>query len=854
MILHLTHPFGLLLLLAVPLVIWIKGGDFRSRPLSSRLLIRGARVLLIVILTLALCDPRLVRDSDRVNLFFVVDGTDSIRPGLKSKVFSYLQRAGSRMGPEDQAGLILFGENPSLETDLDHGFAVDSYRSQVNRNVTGIRAALQMAVGRLPAEGDNRIVLLSDGNETLGRAEEMGILARSLGIKIYAVPLPTWFSKEEVVVEKLETPEQIHLLTPFEFRLVVSSGRETAGQLTILKSDNLLEQKPINLHEGKNVFLFRDSIENQGLYLYRAVLNVKGDPIPANNEATSFTQATRRSRILYVGQGAAGPNPLSRALIEQGLDLVRVQPEDLPADIYQLADFSAVILDNISGLSLSYRFMENLEDYVKDLGGGLIMIGGDQSFGAGGYRQTPVEDLLPVYMDAPTSLELPAFILTLVIDKSASMAGNLEAKNKLEGAKIAAFSAVEMLNPTDRVGLLAFDSSFQWVVPITPASKRKEIADKLATLKEGGGTELYPALGEAYRILKKFEKARKHIIILSDGLTLKGDFEALVRQMNQDKITFSTVALGRDADLKLMRSIARWGGGRSYHTNNVDLIPRIFMGETRIAAKQVIHEERMVPQLVEAGQMLSGLPLNPLPPIRGQVITYEKPGAEILMQAEAGPLLADWTYGLGRSVAFTSDLTNRWGRDWVRWEHYGRFVSQMVKWVQKKEGPRRYRTEIERKQGQALFRVDVTDAKERFVNQLRMKIRVLLPSKADKTVVLDQTAPGRYGGRFPVNETGEYYITLYSEDKDEAVEPQNIGYSVPYSEEYATREINDRLLSRLADMTGGQLLNLNGNPPDLFQAAQKTRTRGSSLWPYLTLTALLLLLADVALRKFMDKK
>ena len=272
MTLQLENPLALLLLLAVPLVILIKRGDFMSRPRFSRWLIRGTRVFLILILTLALCNPLILRHSDRVNLFFLVDGSDSIQSGLKSKIIPYLQKIVSRMTAEDQAGLILFGEDPSLETDVGPGFTLDSYRSQVNRNATNISEALQMAIGRLPSEGDNRILILSDGNETIGQAEDMAVLARSLGIKIYAVPLPTWFSKQEVLVEKLETPEQIPLLTPFESRLVVNSGQEAEGQLTILKNDTLLEQRPVALNQGKNVFFFQDSIQEQGLYLYRDLL------------------------------------------------------------------------------------------------------------------------------------------------------------------------------------------------------------------------------------------------------------------------------------------------------------------------------------------------------------------------------------------------------------------------------------------------------------------------------------------------------------------------------------------------------------------------------------------------------
>ena len=210
--------------------------------------------------------------------------------------------------------------------------------------------------------------------------------------------------------------------------------------------------------------------------------------------------------------------------------------------------------------------------------------------------------------------------------------------------------------------------------------------------------------------------------------------------------------------------------------------------------------------------------------------------------------------GIGRSVAFTSDLTTGWGRNWVLWDHYGQFVSQMTKWVQKKEGARRYRTVIERKEEQGLFSVDVTDKQEQFINQLKIRIRVLSPSKAEKTILLDQIAPGRYEGSFPVNETGEYYITLYSEEKDGSMQTSNIGYSVPYSEEYTSRQINIGLLSELSSRTDGKVLNLNEDPPDLFKAITKTKTKtqGTRLWPYLTLIALILVLADVALRRFIE--
>jgi len=230
------------------------------------------------------------------------------------------------------------------------------------------------------------------------------------------------------------------------------------------------------------------------------------------------------------------------------------------------------------------------------------MIGGDKSFGAGGYLKTPVEMALPVSTEVPTTLDLPGFALILVIDKSSSMAGSIANKNKLEGAKIAAFSAVEMLNPFDRVGVLAFDSEFHWTVPVTQAKNRRKIARELSTLKESGGTDLYPALEEAFRLLKGYKAAKKHIIVLSDGLTNKADFPSLIRALREAHVTVSTVSVGRDSDIVLMKAIAELGGGRSYFTDDANNIPRIFAGETKIAAKKVIVEKDTTTIIEGAGK------------------------------------------------------------------------------------------------------------------------------------------------------------------------------------------------------------------------------------------------------------
>ncbi|MBW2092398.1 MAG: VWA domain-containing protein, partial [Deltaproteobacteria bacterium] len=453
-------------------------------------------------------------------------------------------------------------------------------------------------------------------------------------------------------------------------------------------------------------------------------------------------------------------------------------------------------------------------------------------------------------MEVPTTYQIPGLCLILVIDKSASMAGSIIQKSKLEGAKIAAFSAVEMLNPIDKVGLLAFDSGYEWIIPVTQAKERREIARKLSILKEGGGTDLYPALKEAFSVLQKIPAAKKHIIVLSDGLTNKADFRSLLRSMRKAHITISTVAVGGDADIKLMKDIARWGRGRSYFTKNAENIPRIFTGETKIAAKKVIVEKAMRPYTVFPDETISGLPSDGWPLIHRFVITYPKPEARILLKTDAGPLLVAWQYGLGRGVAFTSDLAVRWSRDWIQWDLYPKFVSQMTKWAQRKETPRNFNTTIARAGGQGTFTVDVTDDQNRFVNNLHLKINVLSPSKENRTIPLDQVAPGRYQGSFKAEEIGEYYISLFSEDTNALIRSQVFGYGIPYTDEYANKGINNALLNQLASVTKGKVIGPEDDLADLFTATADTKEPGSSLWPYLALLFLLLLVVDVAARKF----
>lgn len=850
--LSIDNPIYLGLWLLVP-VIWITMSRSRiqARSRRSQPLVGLLRSLLVVVLGLALSNPRWMAPSDQVNLFFCLDVSESIGSEDLAAAQSLVQRAAGTMQAGDQAGLIVFGKHAYLEHSLGPDFEIAEIRSDVNPNFTNIYEALQLAVGKLPKQGQNKIVLLTDGNENLNHAVDMAHLSRSLQVKIYPIPLASWYGKREVFVTELAAPPAVHLQTPFEIRLVVTSSTENHGELILTRNDGLLANQAVTLQPGKNVFSFVDALTEPDLYLYRAVINAAEDGYFQNNQGLAFTQGARKSPVLYLTDNSRSSTSLAEALKTQGLDVVSKSIDELSSSIHSLIDYNAIIFDNVSGQSVALATMETIEAYVKDIGGGLVMIGGDRSFAAGYYGKTPVEKALPVYMDVPTELALSELCLVFVIDKSSSMATSYNNKSKLEMAKIAAFTSIEMLNPTDKVGIVAFDTEFKWVVPMTQAKERQLIATKLSQVKEDGGTDLYPVLEDAFRTLKQIDSAKRHVIVLSDGETNEADFQTLVQAMSQTGISVSTVAIGSNSDVGLMRSIAHWGNGRAYFTDDPGTIPKIFTGETEIIANKIIHEKTLKPHLAVPSEMLQGIDGGDLPAIYGQVLTYPKPGASVLIKTEQGPLLAAWRYGLGRSVAFTSDLSSQWGRDWVTWEHYSRFAAQMIKWAQRKETSRHYAADVERHGEHGTLTVDVTDDQNHYVNHLDLKANILAPSGQTDTIPLEQIAPGRYQGAFSAAEIGAYYFSLF---EPETGTPRVFGYAVAHTDEFSKAGVNVALLESLAAMTGGRLLAFDTVSGDLFSTQAETKTSRFSFWPYLTLAFLLLLIADLAVRKMLHLK
>jgi uncharacterized membrane protein len=410
------------------------------------------------------------------------------------------------------------------------------------------------------------------------------------------------------------------------------------------------------------------------------IRGLEKDTLLDNNTASGLVFTSGKPRVLLVESDPKLAKHLAWALEQEEIQVDVRPPQGMPDSLNDLQNYELLILSNVPATALTLQQMKLTRTYVQDLGGGLIMLGGDQSFGLGGYYKTELEEVLPVRSDFEKEKEKPSLAMVLVIDKSGSMGGQ-----KMELTKEAAKSAVELLGGNDKIGVIAFEGETYWVNEVQSASNKSSIIERISSIEAGGGTVMAPAMEEAYQALVGTTAKLKHVIILTDGISAPGDFEGIAANMASARITCSTVAVGEDADKKLLEEIARIGNGRSYFTNDPSNVPQIFAKETVAASKSAINEQPFLPQVVRPSRVLDNINFEEAPFLLGYVVTRPKPTSELVLASEArDPLLAWWRYGLGMTVAFTSDAKSRWAAEWLTWPGYSKFWAQLVRHAMRK--------------------------------------------------------------------------------------------------------------------------------------------------------------------------
>jgi hypothetical protein len=677
---------------------------------------------------------------------------------------------------------------------------------------TDVARALQVAAG----SGAGRILLLSDGIESAGSALEALpqvpvdtlLLERRLNARLEALLLP-----------RSAAPGQL-----IEGVAVVSTDRAARATLQVQAAGVTLEPVVQQLPAGRSTVPFAFRVPQQGLAVVDAFIEVDYRQPLEDDRLGSEVSVSEQPPVLVIGDPA-----VAQLLRAQGIPV----QAGTAADVHAPLRFSAIVLRGGAG-QFTRGQQELLSTYVTD-GGGLLMTGGPDSFGFGGWFRTPVEDVLPVTTDLRTGVEIPLVALVIILDRSQSMsAGN---PSRLELAKEGALAVVELAYHEDLLGLIAFSDTPEWVFNLRPATERgkREMLSAILALQTQGGTILGPAYLQALEVLENSEAALKHIIVLSDGKLYDGrspfggtatDFGELARRGERGRITTSTIAIGRDADFEQLREIALAGGGRYYEALDVTTLPRIFTSEALTATRSLLREERFSP-LAEphALSALSG----EQPAIDAYVATTGKAAAEVLLLGlEEEPVLSVIRAGLGRSAALTTDL-NGWAGDLAASPDFAATLVTVLRWLQAR--PAAFSTTVER-DGAALH-VTVDGVEDgQYLDNRQLSVRY-----GGTAAPLEQVAPGRYEGSITAAESGG---TLLVMDGGEVVTRQALGGASP---EFRS-EGGAELLAMLSERSGGELLDsAAGYAPDLGRQLQP-------VWQVPLLAGLLLFVAELAVRRF----
>jgi len=808
----------------------------------------GLRCVLIAVLLVALARPVIPRWVDQLNVLFLLDVSDSVSLAAREKAYRFAAAATAAMQQRDQTGLIVFGEEAVVDQPLRSSSKLERPQARVPGRGTNLAQALQLALATAPPGQANRFVLLTDGRQNAGNALAVAQAAKDAGADIHYVPAPLTFS-QEVVVESMLLPQEVKFGEPFHAKVVAWSQADTQGRLSLFRNGEFLGSQVVRLSAGKNVYTYRQALEQSGIHVYQAAIEVEGDTIEENNRAVGTVVVRGRPLVLMAEKDRTQGQALAAALRTQHVDVELVEPDRIPKDVAGLGKYDGVILSNVSSLKLTKKQMESIRDYVRDQGGGLMMLGGEESFGLGGYYRTPIEEALPVTMEVKQKLEIPSLAVVLSIDRSGSMAMTTDSKvTKLDIAKEASHLVVDLLDERNEVGIMSWDTEFVWDSPMRPARDKQAIHNAIATIKAGGGTDGYPALKDSYHVLFDRPALLKHVIFLSDGQMTRGDFPGLIRRMAKDKITVSTVAIGKDADVQIMFDIAKWGRGRFYYTEDDSTIPRIFTLETQLASKSSLVEQPFKPTLASpAHEAVQDIDWRGAPPLGGYVATTLKGTAElVLMTHQEDPLLATWRYGLGRTVAFTSDAKAKWAVLWMRWPGFSKFWSQLTRWTLRSGTRSDTVASVARTDERGEVVVDAVDSKGEFINFLDSQVGVVSPDKQRTVVELEQVGPGRYRGRFPASQEGVYLVGMAQRRGEQMVGSQLAGLVVPYAQEFRDLGVDETLLRELSEITGGSAL---GQPGDAF-AQQRRRSRLTlDLWPWLVGLVAVMLIPEIALRR-----
>jgi len=785
----------------------------------------GLRLLIVLLLTASLAGFQVQTTPSRQSLLVAADLSASVQSALDNEAATVRRILQQRRG-DDRAGVLSFGRDSQVEVNISKDPQFGEFQSQPNPHYTDLAAALQLGGSILPDDGRKHIVVVSDGRANLGDAVSEARLLRAEGVRVDTVALPVPIGAE-AYVDRLDAPRSL------------TQGQRANAQALIIT--NTSTRATVRWYLDRTLVPAGETILKQtvtpaepGFHAVRVVMDAVRDTYAENNLGEALIQVVGPPRVLLVENTLGEAASLEAALRSTGIGTVSITPQRLPRSAADLAAYQAVVLVNIPASSLGGDAMALLQASVRDLGTGLVVIGGADSYGPGGYAGTPLETALPVQIQLPQDMQKPPVAVVLVLESAESGPGDQVVRGAAE-------AVVDQLTPRDKIAV-SNGNMGSFVVPLGPLTDKAAVKRKIEAMNLGDPPTYAPDLNAADQALSHTTAAIKHVIFLGDG-DAYDNYQPVVTAMHAHGITVTTVAIGATgADAALLQQMAGWGHGRFYQSNSLADIPQIFIKETREALKPWIVEGRIAPQLASLADVIPGVPLDSFPALSGYVATTPRAAADVILKSPQGdPLLATWQYGLGRVMAWTSDAQGRWSAGLLQWPSANRFFGDIVhaSLPQPGDPALQVETRVQGDHTHLLVTAPVTSG-------ATVTVSAVTPDLADLGLTLSPTGPGRFEGDLPTDQVGSYLLHVAQSAGGVVRHTTTTGLVVPYSPEYRDLGTNSATLKAIAQAGGGTVLT------DLSQAFRLPVPSVKAARPIgeiLMVLAILLFPIDVALRR-----
>ncbi len=816
--------------------LWAVRQRWRTLPTAERLAVLG-RAGALALICIALAGPQLSSGASERFIYFLVDRSASV--GTDPAELSQLVQALAQPTDKTFYGLISFGAEPMIETSFVP--TPPGFQTEPDPTATDIAQAIQLALETFPRRGRREIVLFTDGQATKGNLAAVVARARREGVPIHIWPLGGDLS--EVWISDLDLPEEAPLGVPFSLRLQLGATTQGQGTVLLYRNNELIHSAPIEYTPGVQEVRLQDTLETPGAFTYRVYLKASPDHLTENNELYGVTTVRGGPQVLLI-ERSPEESAVAHLVRSAGFSFDRKRLSALAT--LPLAEYKVIILNNVPLGQLTKRERQALKNFVGDLGGGLWVIQGRAAV-MDLEEQTPqelaeLEELLPVSYLAPEPYQIPALALVFVMDRSGSMGDPAGGVPKIEILKRAALRSLEVLDPDDWVGLIAFDTDFEWIVPLKPLGNRQDFQRSIQRLSANGGTDLYFALKAAFETLERIPAKVKHILVFTDGHNnnkREREYRELYERFSKSAVRVSVLGIDRAPNEEFLTGLAAAGRGRYQRVQEFTDLPVFSLREVRrIARLRWMEGQTFVKALTS--------PLQDPPPVHGYVLTHERTGAQTVLTTdpEENPLLAFKYYGLGRVAVLNTDLEGDGAPQWLSWSGLSELFAQTL-------------TQLSRplvRQGELSVHVTVHDQELEILADLRQGDRWIsdatlsgqLTGPLRQEVLFSPIAPGRYRAQLGRPPQGQYILRVEAQRSGQLLGEIIKPFVIPYAQEYRKVGLNSEFVREITRATGGQVLERLTLPPPSGKIAQEGFTE---LWPWALLLALALFIIDLALRK-----